>query len=121
MRRRGGGVAGLLRAESKFRRVKGHRAMTALLKALEGWRDRPGRDRLEPDAASCKNGRQSRLLTMASGRAREGSWAESIGFSCRARGAPYVRPIRPGRPECRPSRPVLCRARFRSPDGRLRT
>jgi hypothetical protein len=29
-------VAGLLRAESKFRRVKGHRAMTALLKALEG-------------------------------------------------------------------------------------
>ena len=30
-------VAGLLRAESKFRRVKGHRAMTALLKALAGW------------------------------------------------------------------------------------
>ena len=29
-------VAGLLRAESKFRRVKGHRAMTTLLKALEG-------------------------------------------------------------------------------------
>ena len=29
-------AAGLLRAESKFRRVKGHRAMTALLKALEG-------------------------------------------------------------------------------------
>src|SRR5690242_11819730 len=29
-------VAGPLRAESKFRRVKGHRAMTALLKALEG-------------------------------------------------------------------------------------
>jgi putative transposase len=29
-------VAGLLRAESKFRRVKGHRAMPALLKALEG-------------------------------------------------------------------------------------
>jgi putative transposase len=29
-------VAGLLRAESKFRRVKGHRAMTTLLKAPEG-------------------------------------------------------------------------------------
>src|SRR5204862_5510149 len=28
-------VAGLLRAESKFRRVKGHREMAALLKALE--------------------------------------------------------------------------------------
>lgn len=28
-------VAGLLRAEAKFRRVKGHRAMPALLKALE--------------------------------------------------------------------------------------
>jgi putative transposase len=30
-------VAGLLRAEEKFRRVKGHRAMPALLKALEVW------------------------------------------------------------------------------------
>jgi len=29
-------VAGLLRAESKFRRVKGHRAMTTLLKARAG-------------------------------------------------------------------------------------
>ena len=28
-------VAGLLRAESKFRRVKGHRAMPVLIKALE--------------------------------------------------------------------------------------
>ena len=28
-------VAGLLRAESKFRRVKGHRGMGSLLKALE--------------------------------------------------------------------------------------
>src|SRR5271157_1101780 len=28
-------VAGLLRAESKFRRVKGHRAMATLLKVLE--------------------------------------------------------------------------------------
>jgi hypothetical protein len=28
-------AAGLLRAEEKFRRVKGHRAMPALLKALE--------------------------------------------------------------------------------------
>jgi hypothetical protein len=28
-------VAGLLRAESKFRRVKGHRAIPGLLKALE--------------------------------------------------------------------------------------
>jgi hypothetical protein len=65
-------VAGLLRAESKFRRVKGHRAMTALLEALEG---SAGRDRLEPDAASHENGRQSRRLTTASGRAREGSWA----------------------------------------------
>src|SRR5262249_25286151 len=38
-------VAGLLRAESQFRRVKGHRAMTTLLKVLEG---SAGRDRLEP-------------------------------------------------------------------------
>jgi hypothetical protein len=29
-------VAGLLRAESQFRRIKGHRGMTALLKVLEG-------------------------------------------------------------------------------------
>ena len=29
-------VAGLLRAESRFRRVKGHRGMTTLLKVLEG-------------------------------------------------------------------------------------
>jgi hypothetical protein len=29
-------VAGLLRAESQFRRVKGHQAMPALIKALEG-------------------------------------------------------------------------------------
>jgi hypothetical protein len=29
-------VAGLLRAESKFRRLKGHRGMPTLLKALEG-------------------------------------------------------------------------------------
>ena len=29
-------VAGLLRAEARFRRVKGHRAMPALIKALEG-------------------------------------------------------------------------------------
>ena len=29
-------VAGLLRAESKFRRVKGHWGMTTLLKVLEG-------------------------------------------------------------------------------------
>ena len=29
-------VAGLLRAESKFRRVEGHRAMPAPLRALEG-------------------------------------------------------------------------------------
>ena len=29
-------VAGLLRAEAKFRRVTGHRAMPALIKALEG-------------------------------------------------------------------------------------
>jgi hypothetical protein len=28
-------VAGLLRAESKFRRVKGHRALPTLIKALE--------------------------------------------------------------------------------------
>ena len=28
-------VAGLLRAESKFRRVKGHRALPAVIKALE--------------------------------------------------------------------------------------
>src|SRR5262249_31739699 len=26
------------------------------------WRDRPGRDRLEPDAAARENGRQNRLL-----------------------------------------------------------
>jgi hypothetical protein len=36
MRRRWWCVAGLLRAESKFRRVKGHRDMTTLLKVLEG-------------------------------------------------------------------------------------
>jgi putative transposase len=30
-------VAGLLRAESKFRRIKGHRGMPTLLKALESW------------------------------------------------------------------------------------
>jgi hypothetical protein len=29
-------VAGLLRAEGKFRRVKGHRALPALVKVLEG-------------------------------------------------------------------------------------
>jgi hypothetical protein len=29
-------MAGVLRAERKFRRVKGHRAITALIKALEG-------------------------------------------------------------------------------------
>jgi hypothetical protein len=29
-------AAGLLRAESKFRRVKGHRALPALIKALKG-------------------------------------------------------------------------------------
>ena len=29
-------VAGLLRAEARFRRVKGHRAMPALIKVLEG-------------------------------------------------------------------------------------
>ena len=34
---------------------------------------------------------------MASGRARDGSRAWSIGSSCRARGAAHVRPIRPGR------------------------
>jgi hypothetical protein len=28
-------VAGLLRAEAQFRRIKGHRAMTSLIKALE--------------------------------------------------------------------------------------
>jgi len=30
------GLAGLLRAVSKFRRLKGHRGMPTLLKALEG-------------------------------------------------------------------------------------
>jgi hypothetical protein len=29
-------VAGLLRAEGEFRRVKGHRALPALVKVLEG-------------------------------------------------------------------------------------
>ena len=33
---------------------------------------------------------------MASGRARDGSRAWSIGSSCRGRGAAHVRPIRPG-------------------------
>jgi hypothetical protein len=36
-------------------------------------------------------------------------------------GAPYVRPIRPGRRGCLQSRAALCRAWFRSPGGRLRT
>jgi hypothetical protein len=46
--RRGWCVAGLLRAESKFRRVKGHREIEALLKALERLvRDAPsGEDRV---------------------------------------------------------------------------
>jgi putative transposase len=35
MRRRWWCVAGLLRAESQFRRVKGHRALPTLIKALE--------------------------------------------------------------------------------------
>src|SRR5271157_5981141 len=43
-------VAGLLRAESKFRRVKGHRGMSALLE------DR----KLESNATWCENGRRNR-------------------------------------------------------------
>jgi hypothetical protein len=59
---------------------------------------------------------------MASERARDGSRAWSIGSSCRARGAAYVRPIRPGghgdlssRPARRPGRRAL---RHRRPTHR---
>jgi hypothetical protein len=45
-------VAGLLRAEAKFRRVKGHRAMPALLKTLEAVVQG---DRVEPGGPLCEN------------------------------------------------------------------
>ena len=49
-------VAGLLRAEAKFRRVKGHRAMPALLKALEAV---VRGDRVEPGGPLCENARRN--------------------------------------------------------------
>jgi hypothetical protein len=45
-------AAGLLRAESKFRRMKGHRAMPARLKALEAV---VGGDRVESGGPLCEN------------------------------------------------------------------
>ena len=48
-------VAGLLRAEAKFRRVKGHRAMLALLKALEAVVVQG--DRVESGRPLCENAR----------------------------------------------------------------
>jgi hypothetical protein len=50
-------VAGLLRAEGKFRRVKGHRAMPALLKALEAV---VRGDRLESAVTLRENARRNR-------------------------------------------------------------
>jgi hypothetical protein len=50
-------VAGLLRAEAKVRRVKGHRAMLALLKALEA---AVRGDRLESGVKLHENGRRNR-------------------------------------------------------------
>jgi hypothetical protein len=52
-------VAGLLRAEAKFRRVKGHRAMPALLKALEAV---VRGDRLESGVPLRENARRNRTL-----------------------------------------------------------
>jgi hypothetical protein len=49
-------VAGLLRAEGKFRRVKGHAAMPALLKALEAV---VRGDRVEPGGPLCENTRRN--------------------------------------------------------------
>jgi hypothetical protein len=54
-------VAGLLRAESRFRRVKGHRAMPALLKALEAL---VRGDRLESGVALRENARRNRALAL---------------------------------------------------------
>lgn len=51
-------VAGLLRAESKFRRVKGHRAMPVLLKFWILW---SGSQRLVTDVRWRENGRRNRL------------------------------------------------------------
>jgi hypothetical protein len=65
-------AAGLLRAESKFRRVKGHRAMTAPLKALEG-SARVGQTGTGRGVAREWSAKPP--PSMASGRAREGSWA----------------------------------------------
>jgi hypothetical protein len=49
-------VAGLLRAEAEFRRVKGHRALPALLKALEAVvRD----DRVKSDGPLCENAQRN--------------------------------------------------------------
>ena len=49
-------VAGLLRAEAKFRRVKGHRALAALLKALEAV---VRGDRVEPGGPLRVNARRN--------------------------------------------------------------
>ena len=52
-------MPGLLWAERKFRRLKGHRATPTLLEALE---PEARGNRLEPDTTWCKNGRRNRLL-----------------------------------------------------------
>jgi transposase-like protein len=49
-------VAGMLRAEGKFRRVKGHRALPALLKALETV---VRGDRVESGGPLCENARRN--------------------------------------------------------------
>jgi hypothetical protein len=49
-------VAGLLRAEAKCRRVKGHRALPALLKTLEAV---VRGDRVEPGGPLCENARRN--------------------------------------------------------------
>ena len=56
---------------------------------------------------------------MASGRARDGSRAWIIGFSCRARGAAHVRPIRPRRHGGLSSRPAHAPAGGRFAPGAL--
>jgi hypothetical protein len=52
-------VAGLLRAEAKFRRVKGHRALPALLIALEAV---VRSDRVESGRTLCENGRRHHIF-----------------------------------------------------------
>src|SRR4029077_16747464 len=91
-------VAGLLRAESKFRRVKGHRALPTLIKALEE-SARARRSGIERGGAW--DGPEEPLPLMTTGgtgvaRGRRGR---------RRRGHPGRRVGRPGSWPCRGSRP----------------